>query len=76
MDWSVSAKVQAWRAFQIKRGRGQMHLEGIYIHHTTRAITHVFMRIMSENISLNYGIIFQASEHCKGPYSREPRCIT
>ena len=23
MDWSVSAKVQAWRAFQIKRRRGQ-----------------------------------------------------
>ena len=35
MDWSVSAKVQAWRAFQIKRRRGQMHLEGIYIHHTS-----------------------------------------
>ena len=34
------------------------------------------MQIMSENISLNYGIIFQASEHCKGPYSKEPRCIT
>ena len=33
MDWSASAKVQACRAFQIKRGRGQMHLEGIYIHH-------------------------------------------
>ena len=44
--------------------------------YTTRAITHVFMQIMSENISLNYGIIFQASEHFRGPYSRKPRCIT
>ena len=35
MDWSASAKVQAWRTFQIERRRGQMHLEGIYIHHTS-----------------------------------------
>ena len=35
MNWSFSAKVQAWRTFQIKRKRGQMHLEGIYIHHTS-----------------------------------------
>ena len=33
MEWSVSAKVQACRAFQIEWGRGQIQLEGIYGHH-------------------------------------------
>ena len=32
---SVKLRVQAWRAFQIERRRGQMHLEGIYTHHTS-----------------------------------------
>ena len=32
---SVKLRAQAWRAFQIKRRRGQMHLDGIYIHHTS-----------------------------------------
>ena len=38
-------------------------MERIYAH--TRATTCVFMQIISENISLSHGSIFQASEHFK-----------
>ena len=38
----------------------------------TRVITCVFMQIISENISLSHGIIFQAPEHFKMPYLKKP----
>ena len=44
--------------------------------YTIRATIHVFMQIMSENISLIYGIIFQASEHFKGISFRQSHCVT
>ena len=41
----------------------------------TRAITCAFMQIISENISLSHGIIFQAPEHFKMPYPKKPRDV-
>ena len=39
---------------------------------TTVEITHVFTQIISENISLSHGIIFQAPEPFKMPYPKKP----
>jgi hypothetical protein len=38
----------------------------------TRAITCAFMQIISENISLSHGTIFQASEHFKMSHLKKP----
>ena len=35
--------------------------------YTTQAITHVFMQIMSENISINYVIVFKPQNIAKVP---------
>ena len=58
MEWSVSAKVQACRSFQIEWGRRQMQLEGIYGHHMSNN-KRIQVQIMSDNISHNYAITFQ-----------------
>ena len=39
----------------------------------TRAITCAFMQIISENISLSHGSLFQASEHFKMSYLKQAR---
>ena len=39
--------------------------------HNTRATTCVFIQIISENISLSHGSLFQASEHFKVSYSKQ-----
>ena len=41
--------------------------------HITRAVTCVYMQIISENISLSHGSLFQASEHFKMSYLRKAR---
>mgnify|MGYP000865722985 CR=1 FL=1 len=38
----------------------------------TRAVTCAFMQIISENISLSHGIIFQASEQFKMSHLKKP----
>ena len=61
MEWSVSAKVQACRAFQIEWGRGRMQLEGTY-GDPTSSNTCIQVQIKSENISHNYVGTFHASD--------------
>ena len=41
----------------------------------TGVITCVFIQIISENISLSHGIIFQAPEPFKMPYPKKPRDV-
>ena len=41
----------------------------------TGVITCVFIQIISENISLRHGIIFQAPEPFKMPYPKKPRDV-
>ena len=41
--------------------------------HITRAITCVYMQMISENISLSHGSLFQASEHFKMSYLKKAR---
>ena len=55
-----------------QRGSGHWWREHTCI---TLEITYVFTQIISENISLNYGINFQVSEHCKGPLFRQQHCL-
>ena len=74
MEWSASAKVQAGLAFQVEWVRRQMQLEGIYGHHMSNN-TCIQVQIISESISHNYVMTFEASEHCTGPYIRKPQGI-
>ena len=39
----------------------------------TVEITHLFTQIISENIQLKHGIVFQVPEHCKISYPRKPQ---
>ena len=48
-----------------------MHLEGTYRYHMSNE-TCIEEQEMSESVSHNHAITFQASEHCKGPYSKKP----
>ena len=71
MERGVSGKVDACRAFHIEQGERQNAIRG---HNGRHMISNrcIQVQIISENISDDHVIAFQASEHCKGPYSRKP----
>ena len=71
MEWSVSVKVQACRAFHIEQGKRQNVIREYNGCHMIRN-RYIQVQITSENISDDYVITFQAPEHCKGPYSIKP----
>ena len=71
-----SEQLLSWKLgyFPYLPGKGSLWgnvIRGTYRHHTS-SNTCYQVQIMSENISHNYAITFQASEHCKGPYSKKP----
>ena len=74
MEWKVIAKVQAWCAFQIERGRERMQLQGTYGDHTS-SNTCIQVEIVPENINHNYVITFQLLQQWKVQYIRQAQSI-
>ena len=54
---SVNVRGQAWRAFQIERGRGRVQSQGRYERFVS-SNTCIEAQIIRENIQHNYGVTF------------------